>query len=695
MDFKNIIQLVVPICFLSFSIISCSSKDDTPNKEINLKNKISVFQDEDEETTLESILSPIYQQQFESFDKTVYNNPLSNKTHWFRFENPTNLDGNWVLTLNQPIIGDVKLYYKNPNNEWQHTTNKINQAWYERSIKHHLHSFEIPAFTPELYVRLDYRTTPISFKIESKSHFEKEKTKHLIILSLIIGFMLFVITYNLFLFSTTRRIEYLLYCMLITGYLLFTMTNTGFLLYLFTKSDLWLWFRWIPILLQPIGMTYTLTFLSVRNYPRVYKIGVFFIGYFISYWIWNIPISEIYVTLISQIHAVIGMFVMMSIGVYVGYKGNRLGYYFSFAYVLMLLFGSLDISYINFGKPNYIFNLSYVGIGFIFEVIILSYLLTKRFDWENKEIIKSREETQKKLLDATIEKEQIVKNQNLVLEEQVKQRTQELTKSLNELRIAQAQLIQAEKMASLGELTAGIAHEIQNPLNFVNNFSEVSAELVDEMNGEIDKQDYEEVKAIALDIKANLEKITHHGKRADAIVKGMLQHSRNKSDQKEKLNINTLCDEYLKLAYHGFRAKDKSFNTSMNTNFSHDIPNVELVRQDIGRVILNIITNAFHSVKQKSDLNPKDYVPTVTVSTGLNGNHINLSIADNGVGISESIKNKIFQPFFTTKPTGQGTGLGLSMSYDIIKMHGGTIEIDSKEGEGANFIISLPLNSQS
>ncbi len=270
--------------------------------------------------------------------------------------------------------------------------------------------------------------------------------------------------------------------------------------------------------------------------------------------------------------------------------------------------------------------------------------------------------------------------------------------ALHELKSTQSQLIQSEKMASLGELTAGIAHEIQNPLNFVNNFSEINKELTDELEQEVDKGNITEVKVLAKDIKENQEKILHHGKRADAIVKGMLQHSRSSSGVKEPTDINALADEYLRLAYHGLRAKDKSFNATMKIDFDESIGMINAVPQDLGRVILNLITNAFYAVTEKKKLKSEGFEPTVTVSTkrlspaGGGKGVVEISVKDNGNGIPESIKDKIFQPFFTTKPTGQGTGLGLSMSYDIIKnAHQGDIKVQSKEGEGTEFIVVLPI----
>jgi signal transduction histidine kinase len=286
---------------------------------------------------------------------------------------------------------------------------------------------------------------------------------------------------------------------------------------------------------------------------------------------------------------------------------------------------------------------------------------------------------------------QNIKDENAKLKLAVDQRTAELNQSLKNLMATQVQLIHSEKMASLGELTAGIAHEIQNPLNFVNNFSEVNKELLAEMKEEIEKGNLDDAKEIANDVIANEEKINHHGKRADAIVKGMLQHSRSSSGKKEPTDINALADEYLRLAYHGLRAKDKSFNATMKTDFDKTIGNINIIPQDIGRVILNLITNAFYAVNEKSKQGIADYEPTVSVSTKRINSHVEIKVADNGNGIPANILDKIFQPFFTTKPTGQGTGLGLSLSYDIVKAHGGELKVETKEGEGTTFIIQLPI----
>nr|WP_295928540.1 ATP-binding protein [uncultured Dyadobacter sp.] len=305
--------------------------------------------------------------------------------------------------------------------------------------------------------------------------------------------------------------------------------------------------------------------------------------------------------------------------------------------------------------------------------------------------------------------EEIAKEQKQSLEYLVAERTQELTqqkeelqKAIEELKATQNQLIQSEKMASLGELTAGIAHEIQNPLNFVNNFSEVSVELCQELEEEIDKTDITDndkdyIKGIISDLSQNQQKITHHGKRADSIVKGMLQHSRASSGEKELVEVNALADEYMRLAYHGLRAKDKEFNAALVTDFDPSIGAVNVLPQDLGRVFLNLFTNAFYAVAEKKRKLTEsgqlgDYKPEVRISTKKFDNKLYIRVSDNGTGMPEHVKAKIFQPFFTTKPTGQGTGLGLSMSYDIItNAHGGVLEVDTEEGKKTEFRITIPI----
>lgn len=287
-------------------------------------------------------------------------------------------------------------------------------------------------------------------------------------------------------------------------------------------------------------------------------------------------------------------------------------------------------------------------------------------------------------------KEQALRQQEL-LQEEVDKQTAQLRKTLVDLQATQTQLIQSEKMASLGELTAGIAHEIQNPLNFINNFSEVNQDLLRELKTAIEKGDWEEVKLLATDVQANEDKINHHGKRADSIVKGMLQHSRHSTGQKESTDINALCDEYLRLAYHGLRASDKGFNAQLSTELDPTVGSVKVLVQELGRVILNLINNAFYAVHERKQKEGDAFTPQVTITTKKEAEQIIIQVTDNGGGIPAAVREKIFQPFFTTKPTGKGTGLGLSLSYDIItKGHQGKIELETAENIGTTFTIILP-----
>jgi two-component system, NtrC family, sensor kinase len=349
---------------------------------------------------------------------------------------------------------------------------------------------------------------------------------------------------------------------------------------------------------------------------------------------------------------------------------------------------------------------------------MLIYLARERaktkIDLENR-LIQVQELSEKAIEQEKREAELRVENTRKEIELQkaaeLKSAYQKLEVAHENLKSTQTQLIHSEKLASLGALTAGIAHEIQNPLNFVNNFSDVNKELLEELKEELaegSKQyltgnmqsGMEKLKSageIANDVIGNEQKINHHGKRAESIVKGMLLHSRGSSGHKEPVDINALADEYLRLSYHGFRAKDKSFNADYKTDFDPNLPKINVVPQDIGRVLLNLINNAFYAVQVKThggaslQQTPSPHKPTVTVSTQTNSHGIEISVKDNGPGIPDNIKDKIFQPFFTTKPTGQGTGLGLSLAYDIVKAHGGEIRIESKNGEGTEFIVQLPI----
>ena len=348
---------------------------------------------------------------------------------------------------------------------------------------------------------------------------------------------------------------------------------------------------------------------------------------------------------------------------------------------------------------DYIFAGSFVALA-----LTISFLLAQDRLAANQLLRKQfvdLEMLSKKNIAQEQEKQQLLAMQNERLEQQVEARTSQLNASLTELQMTQDQLIQKEKLASLGELTAGIAHEIQNPLNFVNNFSEVSAELVEELEEEQQKKerDVELETELLGNLKQNLSLITQHGKRASSIVKGMLEHSRSNTGEFEVIDLNALADEYLHLAYHGMKrnANDnvglnaERFDVALITELDPNLGKVRAMPGELGRVLLNLYNNAFYAVQEKQKTAPESYRPAVTVITEKLKNQVKIHIVDNGTGIPQSVKAKIFQPFFTTKPTGEGTGLGLSLSYDIItKGHGGSLTMESTEGEGSEFTIQLP-----
>ncbi|WP_226163246.1 sensor histidine kinase [Hymenobacter terricola] len=332
------------------------------------------------------------------------------------------------------------------------------------------------------------------------------------------------------------------------------------------------------------------------------------------------------------------------------------------------------------------------GFALIWLFTFIFIARSQKKNLEKERVLREEEEKAKRLIAAqNVELERLVAERTVALTTQA----EELRGALTELRQTQAQLVQSEKMASLGELTAGIAHEIQNPLNFVNNFAEVSAELVAELEEEQDKptRDPELEADLLADLKQNLVKISQHGGRAASIVRGMLEHSRTSTGERTPTDINQLADEYLRLAYHGLRAKDKSFNATLKPDFDPALPPVEVIAQDLGRVLLNLLSNAFYAVRQRQLRGEAGYAPTVSISTRQTGEKVEIRVRDNGLGIPEAVRAKIFQPFFTTKPTGEGTGLGLSLSYDIITQgHSGTLAVASEEGNYTEFLISLPLN---
>ncbi len=564
--------------------------------------------------------------------------------------------------------------------------------------------------------KLDRRTSvDVVFKLLKNEqrdaiNFYEDRLKDVSIISFLCGILILASLVNLFFYSVSREKVHLyfalfglFYSLLAGNYPLYdvffkempVLSRFNFVLALFCALFLW----------KFLSVFYKATVL----YPRWYKVSNY-----LSYCIFvsainmlspsiitNIALSGILASIVALF--IVNAFVILSLSLFKS-KEEKV---FKLITALPFLFIGIvyliaDIIYgtgagANNGFVKFVH--TYGGditlLCFYWLVILFLWKMIQRFQTLQKQILQEALEREVLAREHEAERMQMIDGQKIELEQQVTERTAELHQSINDLKQTQNQLIQSEKMASLGELTAGIAHEIQNPLNFVNNFSEVSVELLDELEIELSNGDKKEAIAIANDVKQNLEKILHHGKRADGIVKGMLQHSRASSSAKEPTDINKLADEYLRLAYHGLRARDKTFNAELVTDFDENLPTVNVVPQDIGRVLLNLFTNAFYAVQQKQKTAGIIYKPTVQIKTfAPSSGGWGAIVRDNGTGIPEGIRDKILQPFFTTKPTGEGTGLGLSLSYDIIvKAHGGKIEIDSKEGEYTEFTISIPPTS--
>ncbi|WP_229244233.1 7TM diverse intracellular signaling domain-containing protein [Emticicia sp. CRIBPO] len=498
---------------------------------------------------------------------------------------------------------------------------------------------------------------------------------------LLLGIILCVILYHLLIYLRVRETEYMLLAVYMFFLSIQIITITGsFGAVWYFKDTSWnhIFYNSVAPFSAFFSFWFSYVFLNIsrKEHPWISKIFFAFMGIFVLSLIFALARVRSLEQLTTMISGLASVFLFI-IGII------RLRHQFkpAIVYIIAYIPTFISIPYLLFYFFGYItyswFTHNNLLISIALQAILFSLAIAAKIN-----ILKT-------------ENENLLQAENQRLESMVSSRTAELQKekskvenTLVELKNTQAQLIQSEKLASLGELTAGIAHEIQNPLNFVNNFSEVSVELIEELAAERKKdkgeRDEELENDILSDISGNLQKINHHGKRASSIVKGMLEHSRASSGLKELIDINAMAEEYLRLAYHGLRANDKSFKAEFKMELDPGLPEVEVIQQDFGRVLLNLINNAFYATKRVEK-------PLVTVKTERKDNQVLIRISDNGSGIPEAVKDKIFQPFFTTKPTGEGTGLGLSLAYDIVKAHGGELKVETKETEGSEFIINFPV----
>ncbi len=650
-------------------------------------------------SNINNILRSDVQSQFELYKQDSPNFGSIADAVWFRFAVTKQIDKEFYLQIGSAFIDSIALYMVIDNQVQQAQLSGDNYVFSQRAIKvtTFLFPLKLPLGTTQTYFLRTKTMQPFFFplRVGTLSSFMEDSHKLDLLQGIYVGFMLLIILYNLFLFFSTKEKIYLYYVAYVVSITWFMSTVFQYVFEFFWPG--------LPIINQyAVASTaftiltatvFTRAFLHTKKLvPRLHSFSSIFIG-------WGILVIVLVITpfkLQALMLAQAGIMVMAIYFLVAGIAVLRRGYHPAKFY--LLAWGFLIVGFIAaiLETVNILPVMPYINsmqIGSAIEVMLLSFALADRINTYKKQ----REEAQAKALSMAHEKAELIQQQNILLEQKVNERTIAVTNSMNELKQAQAQLVQSEKMASLGELTAGIAHEIQNPLNFVNNFSDVNKELLAELKSELDQENYEEVRLLVKSIEENEDRISLHGKRADSIVKSMLQHSRKNKGVKEATNINEIADEYLRLSYQGLRSKNTTFNSSIKTGLDPAIGSINIVRQDIERVLLNLFNNAFYAVNEKLNaerlkLNAegKAYEPVVSVRTSQTKDKVFISINDNGIGIPQNLLDKIFQPFFTTKPTGQGTGLGLSLSYDIIKAHDGKINVETKEGEGTVFIVELP-----
>jgi signal transduction histidine kinase len=711
-------KIVILLLLLSFSRVAIAQINLPPVYEIkadtgeylNLNiNDWQVLEDSSGKLTVDLVRESPHSDQFHSFKGFDY----SIKVFWVRYRLKNDLPHEKEITIPGDWPANFDVYLKNSSGKWDHKRTGRMVPWNLRDgmkkIAHIPYIIQ-PGEELLIYERLEFdngfppqekQEAKIRIGLANKIIQEQYIDYDVPLLStLIIGIFLAAAFLNLYFFAVVRERVYLYFALTLLG-------RAGMNLI----SDYDILFREHPMeksyLTSGLALVYFFCIIHfVRYFLGTFKYVPRWDKFLIALSIYVIVISILsrWIIIFEPFYAIMMFCLFLTFLLFIRSPDKSVRWRVivvlpSFMTVsiplCIYIFSTLE-KYAGIPIPSSIHWLDnsfhlLEAIALVWLVIFFSWSLFDRYQQLQKQLALEALERERKSKEREIERSLLIEQQKVELERQVVERTSELKKSFEDLKSTQAQLIQSEKMASLGELTAGIAHEIQNPLNFVNNFSDVNAELIDELEQEANKGNLDEVRELARDLKANEQKINHHGKRAGAIVKGMLEHSRASTGQKEPTAINELAEEYLRLSYQGWRARDKQFNAVLKTDFDSTVGKINIVSQDISRVLLNLYNNAFYSVAQKSRVHSDGYEPTVFVSSKRDSNKIEISVKDNGGGIPQKILDKIFQPFFTTKPTGQGTGLGLSLSYDIVRAHGGEINVETKEGEFSEFVIKLPV----
>ena len=652
---------------------------------INFSSQSEYFLDESASLGAQDIVSEKYKNKFHPHTKEFFNFGITSAVLWCRFIIDNIKDEEIYLYVSTSNLDTLELYRLQDSAAVLMGISSIYFPIEAKQIQSEGFYFKLGAekgTAAYLLKVVRFRDMQFSVNAGTLKQFKEYDSTFTMLNGIYFGFIILMVLYNLFLFISVREISYFYYVlyMLSMGLVNADINGDGFLY-------LWKHFPMMNYYDDALGnfagmcaLLFTVNFLHIKKFtPVLYKLFVLLFSLHVINIIIILAgyhnIGFICVEILSAVTIVL----FMTTAVVILRKGYKPALFYVIAWgtlltgVLVFLLKDLQLLPFNY------FTVNSMQISSAAEALLLSLALADRVNSYKKE------------------KEKLILDQNVSLEIKVNERTAELSDALQNLRSTQAQLVQQEKLAALGQMTAGIAHEIQNPLNFVNNFSLLSSELIEE----IKEAKTENEKTIILsDLKTNLEKINHHGKHADSIVKSMLEHSRAGNDSMQFTDINKLCEEYINLAFHGMRAKYQGFKCTVEKKLTDNLPQIKIIPQDFSRVLLNLFNNAFYAVheKYKSETEKviNNYQPAVIISTRLE--HLNqatrlaVSVKDNGSGIPEHIRQKIFDPFFTTKPTGQGTGLGLSLSYDIIKAHGGEIKLESTAGAGTEFILSLPYS---
>ncbi|MFD2570828.1 ATP-binding protein [Spirosoma soli] len=656
----------------------------------------------------------------------VYNKNRRSHVYWVRMRVKNSLPHDLNLYLCEFNTSYLDMYWLDAKQQWQHQRTGIlvplseipdHEGNKERSRlffrlqpgqKTTIYQRSANAVwqPPIMYLQPQLQTEAYRIKLAYKSLRVDNSWRDYFFKGIMIGILILAVCYNLFIFFSTKDRVFLYFAICL---FFFTLDRNGYYVQLSFFADYPYVFRLLYYSFFFLFFTFFIRSIQLFIQPapeltRLNKATTFLLGLtilvsiiqFLAFGLLPLPANTLGTVIEVLIRVVYILCVIMMVRMIRRDSSDARVALLATAPLFLFWMIALTSSFgVNVSYELWQELLIYIeNACFAWMIVFFSGALISRYNSARKRVAQQAIEKEQLEKEREIERNRLIANQNELLERQVNERTAQLQTSLENLRTAQDQLIQKEKLASLGELTAGIAHEIQNPLNFVNNFSEVSTELVTELEEEQEKPDRDSdlEKELLGDLKQNLQKITHHGNRASRIVESMLEHSRTSNGERQPTDLNALCDEYLRLAYHGLRAKDKSFNCQLVTNVEPSSQRLNVVPQEIGRVLLNLFNNAFYAVHQKQKECPDDYQPTVTVKTKYLDNQVEIRVVDNGLGMTEAVQQKIFQPFFTTKPSGEGTGLGLSLSYDIItKGHGGTMHVESEPGKGTEFIIRLPI----